>query len=357
MIRILDRHVAWEFTRIFLLFALTAPLMFILFDVTDRLDRYLGRGIRPADVALSYVYQYPQFVLWALPVATLIATVFTINGMSRHSELTAAKAGGISFYRVMAPLPLLGIVFTLVGLGLSELVPVTNRKRAELLGEVRRTPQARTDFVYRAEDGRVYMIRRLDVAQAEIHGISMERRGDEPRIPSIHAAAELGTYARDEGWTLYSGYLRYLTGPGKEHTMRFDRMRPLGFTEPPDHLQARAKDPEEMRYAELGRFIEVLERSGSRPLKLKVERAQKIALPVATFIIILFAAPLAATTQRGGTAYGIGVSLAITIVYLMLFRVAGAAGATGALSPLLAAWLPNLVFAAGGLVLLARVKT
>lgn len=357
MIRILDRHVAWEFTRVFAIFALTAPLMFILFDVTDRLDRYLGRGIRPADVALSYVYQYPQYVLWALPVATLIATVFTINGMSRHSELAAAKAGGISFYRLIAPLPLLGIVFTVFGLGLAELVPVTNRLRAELLGESRRTPQARTDFVFRAEDGRVYLIRRLDVAQSQIYGISMERRGDEPRVPSIHAAAELGTFAPEDGWTFYSGYLRYLAGPGMEYTLRFDRMRPRGFTEAPDHLQARAKDPEEMRYAELGRFIEVLERSGSRPLKLKVERAQKIALPVATFIIILFAAPMAATTQRGGPAYGIGVSLAITIVYLMLFRVAGAAGAAGNLSPELAAWFPNLLFAAAGVVLLTRVKT
>ena len=106
-----------------------------------------------------------------------------------------------------------------------------------------------------------------------------------------------------------------------------------------------------MGYAELGRFIEIIERSGGRPLELKVERAQKIAIPVATLVIILFAVPLATSSRRGGSAYGVGISLAITIFYLMLFRVAGAAGAGGALPPTLSAWIPNGVFLLAALVL------
>ena len=106
-----------------------------------------------------------------------------------------------------------------------------------------------------------------------------------------------------------------------------------------------------MRYAELGRFIEILRRSGGRPLELMVERAQKIALPVATLV------PLATSSRRGGSAFGVGISLAITIVYLMLFKIAGAAGASGALPPTIAAWIPNGVFLAAAAVLMARVRT
>jgi lipopolysaccharide export LptBFGC system permease protein LptF len=88
-----------------------------------------------------------------------------------------------------------------------------------------------------------------------------------------------------------------------------------------------------------------------------VERAQKVAIPVAALVIILFAAPLANSSPRSGAAYGVGVSLGVTIIYLMLFKVAGALGSSGALPPDFAAWLPNGLFAAASAVLIARVRT
>lgn len=112
-----------------------------------------------------------------------------------------------------------------------------------------------------------------------------------------------------------------------------------------------------MRYAELGRFIDMLQRSGGQPLELMVEHAQKIAIPVATLVIILFAAPLANSQARSGPAYGIGVSLGVTILYMMLLRVSTAFGATGTLPPLVAAWLPNGVCLVAAAALMARVRT
>src|SRR6185503_9884933 len=96
--------------RLFLLFAVAAPMLFILGDLTDHLDRYMDRGLSMKTVALSYVYQFPQFVLYSFPIASLIAVIFTVNGMTRHSELAAAKAGGVSFWRLLLPLPVLGII-------------------------------------------------------------------------------------------------------------------------------------------------------------------------------------------------------------------------------------------------------
>lgn len=354
---LLDRYVSGEFLRLFGLFALSAPVLFVLGDLTDNLDNYLEQGLTTQQVGLSYVYQLPLFVLYSFPVAALIATVFTINNMTRHSEVAAAKAGGISFFRLSAPLPLLGILLTFGALGLSELVPITNRMRADVMGETDRRRSSRSDFVYPSESGRIISIRRLDVRSGRIRGVVVEREGDEPRVPSIHVVAREGSYTEDGGWTLEDGYLRLFAGPEIERSFEFERMRPLHLTETPDDLLAEPREPEDMGYVELGRFIDILERSGGRPLELKVERAQKIAIPLATLVIILFAAPLATSSHRSGPAYGVGVSLAITIVYLMLFKVAGAAGATGALPPTLAAWLPNLGFLAAAGVLVTRVRT
>ena len=78
---------------------------------------------------------------------------------------------------------------------------------------------------------------------------------------------------------------------------------------------------------------------------------------MATLVVILFGVPLATSSRRGGTAYGVGISLGTTMIYLLLFKVAAAMGAAGTISPLSAAWVPNLLFAGTAAVLLARVRT
>ena len=112
-----------------------------------------------------------------------------------------------------------------------------------------------------------------------------------------------------------------------------------------------------MRYDEMARFMETVRRSGGDTRKLEVELLQKISLPMAILVIILFGAPLSTSSQRGGAAYGVGMSLAITMIYLLLFRVGTAVGASGAVPPVVAAWAPNALFLVGGIYLLAKVRT
>jgi lipopolysaccharide export system permease protein len=112
-----------------------------------------------------------------------------------------------------------------------------------------------------------------------------------------------------------------------------------------------------MNWRELGRFIDAMERSGAKAAGLRVDRMLKIAIPVTCVIILLFGAPLATSTQRGGTAYGIGLSLGTTILFLILIQLTRALGGSGLVNPELAAWIPSMIFGVIGAVLLARVRT
>jgi lipopolysaccharide export system permease protein len=356
MIRRLDRYVAREFITLFVLFSLAAPLLFVLADWTDNIDTYTERSLDPLQVALGYLYMMPQFILFSIPIAGLIATVFTVSNMTRHSELAAAKAGGISFYRATIMLPVLGLVLTVGGLALSEVVPVSLRRANAYHGE-QQTLQSRNDFVYRSEGGYVFSIRQLDPENGRITGLTVEREGDREAVPDLHMVADEATWDSAGGWVLRGGYLRLFPPGGAERLYRFDDVRLPRFTEQPDQLLAVPNEPDEMRYEELGRFIAILERSGSEPYDLRVQQALKLAIPAATLIIVLIGAPLANAQPRGGAAYGIGVSLGITILYLMLIRVFEAIGSTGALSPVVAAWTPNAIFALAAIILLARVRT
>ena len=102
--RHLDRYVLQSWIRIFVLTALGFPLVSIVINLTDTLNRLLDRGLTMREIAVSYIYSIPENAFIVMPAAVLFATVFTVGAMGRHSELTAAKAGGQSFHRLMRPI-------------------------------------------------------------------------------------------------------------------------------------------------------------------------------------------------------------------------------------------------------------
>ena len=145
----LDRYVLREWAKVFFLATFGFPLLVFVIDLADNLEKYTSGGVSTGHLALSYVYYLPETITLVLPVAVLFAVVFTVGALDRHSELTAAKASGISFHRVVRPLFAAAVVAVLADVGLTELAPVTSSRRAELLGQKQiRSDQFRNNFVY-----------------------------------------------------------------------------------------------------------------------------------------------------------------------------------------------------------------
>ncbi len=117
----LDRYVFREFWRIFLVSAIGFPVLTIVIDLTDNLDKYLERNLPKGDIALAYLYWLPESAFLVMPAAVLFATVFSIGSFTRHSEITAAKASGISFYRMILPIFVGAFIATGLGLLIGEI--------------------------------------------------------------------------------------------------------------------------------------------------------------------------------------------------------------------------------------------
>lgn len=356
----LDRYVLSEWTKIFLGTALGFPLIITVFDLTDNLDKYLNRKLTAPDIALSYVYWLPESMLLVLPAAVLFATVFSIGGFTRHSEITAAKASGVSFHRFTLPIVFGAIAAAVIALALSEFVPNANKRRAELLQETRfTTGNERYNFAFAAERGRVYRASVLNVSRGYIEGIEVERKGREndSTYPTVVLSADHALYQPITGWTIRDGALHVIPKEGQDVAFRFDSLRDRHMRESPRDLMASPKAPADMGYEDLGRFIEAMERSGSDVNTLRVERALKIAVPFTCIIIALFGMPLATSNQRGGAAYGVGLALGTTVIFLIMIQLTKAVGGKGVMSPEVAAWVPNMIFGVLGLLMLARVRT
>jgi lipopolysaccharide export system permease protein len=358
-LRALDRYVLASWVRIFVLTSLGFPLVSIMINLTDNLNKLLDRGLTMQQIAISYVYSIPENMFIVMPAAVLFATVFTVGGMGRHSELTAAKASGQSFHRLMLPVFVAAAFATGLAFVVGEMAPGATSKEQELQKSKAAKPtRSRFNFVYRGDQGWVYTIRSLDVSNRQLKQIMFERQGEGTEYPAMVITADSASWdTTRQSWRVREGASRLIAGPGKQATFAFRTMRLRALTQSPADLLAESKAPDEMRYGELGRYIDALKRSGNDANKLIVERALKVALPATCLIIALFGAPLGITSPRAGAAVGIALSLGTTVLFLLMTQIMKAVGSGGVVDPVIAAWLPNLVFLAAALLLLARTRT
>lgn len=355
----LDRYVFSEFWRIFVSTALGFPLLMNVIDLTDNLDKYLQKNLSVGKIALSYVYGFPDSVFLILPAATLFATVFSVGALTRHSEITAAKASGISFYRIIAPILFGALLATSAGLIIGELSPGATKKKEELLGNRKRfVATERYNFAYTSDGNRTYKVATLNQASQGVTGLLIDRLGSWPDYPEYIMSVGGGTYRGEgDGWMLTKGAIHLMENDSANITFAFDSVLDRRLTERPQDLAIAPSAPADMGFRELSDFIAAMERSGADVNTLKVERMLKIAIPFTSLVIVLFGAPLATSNQRGGATFGIGISLATTVIFLMMIQATKAFGAKGIISADIAAWIPNILFGIIAVTLMMRVRT
>src|SRR5512143_2483660 len=121
-----------------------------MINMTDNLERLIARGLRLPEIVVSYVYALPENVFLVMPAAVLFATVFTVGNLGRYSELTAAKAGGVGFYRLTLPIFIAAPFAAGLAYEIGELAPDSTSRQLELQkAKVAKPRTARYNFVFR----------------------------------------------------------------------------------------------------------------------------------------------------------------------------------------------------------------
>lgn len=355
----LDRYILRQWTGTFLLSALGIPAISVLINTAERFGRLTDRHIPIPDIFLGQLFMFPWQMAQYLPAAVLFATVFTINGMGRHSELTAAKAGGVSFYRLITPMLLLASLAVPLTFYLQEAAALSTSQQRTLQGE-RTSPKdvQRFQFGYNSPTRWTWVIKEMTRLPARAQGgLLMEG----PIVPgqahwTIAADSALWTSARTK-WRFYSGVSVIADTNGATTSFRFASLRHRELVETPSQLLDQEKKAEEMRMTEFRAYLTQLSRSGKLPGALAVDLPLKYAVPFACIVIALFGAPLALTAPRAGAALGLAFALGTTLIYLTGTQIMKALGGKEIISPELAAWSMNGIFLLLALVLLRRVRT
>lgn len=356
--KLLDRYILRRFllTVFFALIAFT--VIFVVVDLIENLDRFIDHQVPRHVVASYYLYYLPYIMTLILPVAMLLASLFSIGQMARFNELIAIRSSGVSIYRILAPVFVAAFVVSVVDYYFSEtIVPITNDRKFQIkrtyLDRVPRRVQIRRANVYIQDtaDRRVF-IGFFDPRKKIGHNVSIQQYKGSRMVKRWDARRLVW---QDSIWVLESGYLRDFEAKG-ERAQPFANVHFAGLNFRPSDLASVQKPPEEMSYRELKLFIREVKRNGGNPRQWLVDLYMKIAFPFSNLIIVMFGAPLASTKRRSGAMVGFGISLAICFLYFGIIRIGQSLGHNGRLTPWLGAWIGNILFGSVAVYLLYRAE-
>jgi LPS export ABC transporter permease LptG len=322
----------------------------------------LFKGQATVGLLLQYLwYSTPQFMNFVIPIATLVAVLGTIGGLTRSSELTVMRACGVSLYRAAVPLVVLALAWSVVLFALEERVMAPATRKAQALedtikGRPPRTMDVANSNWLAAGGGRLYYYVAYDPKRLELFGLSIFDVSRAPYRLNGHTYAAHATSLNEAGlWRADNGWAQRFPD-GEPSTRESFQTRQLSLSPPSDFRSARV-DPDVMSFGELRAYISKLGAGGFSVAEQKVSLQKKLAYPLVTLVVTLLGIPFAVMTGRRGALYGVGLAVALAISYHLLSAVFQAAGTAAVLPAALAAWAANITFLAGALYLTFTVRT
>jgi lipopolysaccharide export system permease protein len=353
--RILCRYLAEEFLRILSLCLVAFIIVYLIADFSDRIDDFLKHEAPVGAIVRYFLVKIPLIVNEVLPIAVLAAMLLGLGGLSRHNELTAMRACGVSSAQIVLPLLAICLSLSALTFAWNETVVPYFASRAHYINtvEIKKRPMqgllGDQQLWARGQDT-FYNIESFDARSQSLLGITIY-----PIDPEFHLRGLLEIpKARWNGqqWTFRDGVEQHFTDSGEIQTVKLSAGT-LDLREKPEDLMAARRDAEEFSYRELRTLVQSLRKKGLDTTEYLVDLNLKLAVPFICTVMGLISIPIGLRSLRSSSlASNIGTGLLIGASYWFVLALAVSLGHSGALPALVAAWTGNAIFAAIGVFLL-----
>ncbi len=362
--RILDRYLIKSFVSALLYCLAVFFILFIIIDLFNNLDEFLKNGVSIRVMLTYYGYFIPTILVQVVPIACLVAVLFVLGNLSRHNEIVALKASGVSAFHILVPYFFIGILISFGVLLVSEMVtPNSSLTSASIMeGVIKKGKKGLEDRALQkvtlyGKDNRMIYAREYEISAQTLHDIVIFENNMR-EASQTEVKAKRGRY-RNGKWTFYD-VIQCRTNRRGEivGSPVFTPEMTYPLDQKPEDFIHQGTEVAFMNSKQLKNHIEHLQNASTKLVqKLSVDLHYKIAFPFVSFIVMLIGAPLAMKTGRGGTVVGIGTSFALVFLYYGIASTCLALGKGNYLPPVFAAWFGNLLFAVVGLYLIKNTTS
>jgi lipopolysaccharide export system permease protein len=353
---IMDRYLLREFLKPFLFSVFTITVIMISEQLFRLTDLIIVKQVPFPRVLKLLVYRIPQVMVESFGISILFATLLSLSQLVKNNEFTAFRMGGISLHRLLIPFLVLALLISGVTFLINEqVVPwATHRSqnivRRIILQQAIPDLQAGSFFQGVTEERHFYVEDIIDQT-GELKNIMVFELDEDSNYPRL-ITAQAG-YFEDKVWHLVSGVVHKFNDQGQVvYQSNFEELT-LDVKENLDNFYGEQRTTSEMSRAELKENIKLFKDSGLDVNSLLVDYHLKLARPLACFIFVLIGAPLSLKSNQG-RVFGIIASIVIIFLYYVVMSLCRSLGRNDLLAPLLAAWIPNILFGIVGAYLLIK---
>jgi lipopolysaccharide export system permease protein len=357
---IISRYVLKQFARYFIICLSISIFIYIIINLFDNLGKFLAKNASTLDIFIYYIYLIPSYAVLLIPVASMIAVFLVFGIMTKHRELLVLKTSGLSLRSLFGLFLLAGVVIAFGTFIFQETVGVWAQGRLidhEQLKINRRPIRAfswRRNFFYYGENHWIYYIRKFDGRTNSMDGVILWQATDvnriKKRIDSPHGRYDQG----NQTWIFENATVREFDTLGQENVNKHALLQMAELKEKPNDFLTKVKLVEEMNFMEIAAFVAKRQRAGQDVTEEEVELNYRFSYPIITIVLLLITLPLSIVLRRGGIAIGLGISIGFSFIYWGLIQSSRAYGVAGILDPVLAAWLPNIIFGIFGVILMLK---
>jgi lipopolysaccharide export system permease protein len=369
--RLLDRFLLRELA-IPLAYCLVGFMLFwISFDLFSEIDEFQDAHLRAKDIIEIYWVRMPDLLVIVLPVAFLLALLYTLANHSRHHEITAMRSAGIGLWRICVPYLAVGVLFSAALFWMSESLGPDSDERERRIKTRYSRESAEAQWIQslnfrNARDNRIWTIGAYNPDTHEMSHPQVDWRLPDGSRRALIASSAIRT---NNVWQFQKvQFFQYPPGASAADYVSF-RTNSMAFpelTETPSDIRVQIKFSKlnavkasrraQLSLSEINYIKTHLELNPRDRAILETQRQARLAQPCICLVVALIAIPFGAASGRRNVFIGVAMSIFICFAYFILQRLGLALGSGQFIPPALGAWLPNVLFGGAGLWLTHRVK-
>lgn len=352
--KILDRYLLREILGPFMIGILGFILVLIVDLLFTFVDLIINRGVPLGAIAKLLLFKLPSILVLTYPVATLFGVAMALGRLSKDNEINALRTSGVTFFRISVPILVLGLMVSLLSYITNEkIAPYANHVSENIIRSIvlkQPLPEIRENIFFKDAYNRYFYIQKFDTRTKNLENIMVYEINGE-KLPSVMTAqrAQLNNLIL----TLKEGIIHKFDEKGfLSYEANFAEMV-LNLNEDP-LTASNQKTTIEMNSRELSSQIKALEKGGVSTSALRTDLFMKFSVPFTCLIFALIGLPLSLPGIRGSRTWGLVLTIVIMFTFYVFASVFRSLGRGGLLTPLMAAWTPQILFGMLGTFLLFR---
>jgi lipopolysaccharide export system permease protein len=354
MLKTIDRYILKKFLGTFIFSIALITCIVVVFDISEKIDNFIHASMH--EIIFDHYLNFIPFITNKLaPLFTFISVIFFTSKMAARYETVAILSSGVKYTRFLRPYVIGAALIALSSLYLSHFViPSANRKKQAFEDKyINNSYQTQERNIHRQLD------KETKLYMESYH--NREHRANRFTLEKVVNFQQKYFFSAEwmqwdsvkRTWMAHNFYERIVhEDPSKQlaaeryhEEIKFgtDRELKLDFT-PADMGRIESK-VEIMTYPELKVFIAKEKEKGSSGIeRFEVENYSRTAFPFATFILTIMGVCISSRNIRGGIGMHLAIGLLLAASYVLFLQVSSIFAVNGMLPPLVAVWVPNILY-------------